>query len=216
MHEVGLTPVFPLNLAVCPGEAVPLHIFEPRYKEMIAWCRAEAAAGRAGEFAIVLVEDGRWRRIGCVMRIVKILNEYDDGRLDLVAVGHRRCAIEPAESAALYPTGRLTPFEDNQTDWDERLANEVFVHHRRLIALVTGKEPAASEYAGLTTLSYYVMPTAGLGIGRKQELLEMMSENDRLRALSVQLFETIEALLGAHEVVNTIQVALKAHAMLKG
>lgn len=216
MNEVHLLPVFPLTLSVCPGERVPLHIFEPRFKAMIAWCRAESQQGRPGEFVIVLSAEERWWPVGCAMRVAKVLQEYEDGRLDLVAVGHRRCAVEQADSDAPYPVGRIAPLEDASTDWDEKLANDVFLHHRRLMALVTGKEPDASDYAGLTSLSYHVMPMAGLGLRKKQELLELPSENDRLRALSEHLRETIDMLLRAHEAVNTIQTALKANALLRG
>lgn len=205
-----------MNLAVCPGESVPLHIFEARYKAMIARCRAEMEQeGRPGEFVIVLSEDERWRPVGCAMRIAKVLKEYDDGRLDLVAVGHRRVKVERAEGDASYPVGIVVPFEDAQADWDERVANDVFQQHRRLIALVTGKEPQSSEYAGLTSLSFHVMPTAGLGLAKKQALLELPSENERLRALSDHVRETVEVLLRAHEVLNTIRAALRARDLAR-
>ncbi len=215
MNGTLRAPIFPLNLAVCPGESVPLHIFEPRYKAMIARCRAEMEQGQAGEFVIVLSEEEAWRPVGCAMRIAKVLKEYDDGRLDLIAVGHRRVRVERTESDAPYPVGTVAPFEDAQGDWDERIANDVFLQHRRLIALVTGKEPPVSEYAGLTSLSFHVMPTAGLGLAKKQALLELPSENERLRALSDHLRETVEGLLRSHEVLNTIRSALHARDLAR-
>ncbi len=215
MNDPSTLPVFALALAVCPGEVVPLHIFEPRYKAMIAHCRSLQAEGGAGEFVIVHGDDREWRPVGCVMRIAKILKTYDDGRLDLVAVGHRRCAVAWTESAEAFPVGRVTPYEDDARDWDEALANDVFRYHRRLLALATGKEPEPSEYAGLKSLSFHVMPTAGLGLERKQEILELSAENERLRALAGHLKEAGDTLLRAHQLVNAVQTAIQAAALLR-
>jgi ATP-dependent Lon protease len=215
MNDDELTPVFPLPIVACPGEVVPLHIFEPRFKDMIARCRARQAEGGTGEFAIVFSEGGTWAETACLMQIAKILKTYDDGRLDLLTVGKRRCTLVAVESAASYPTGRAIPLSEAAGDWDEALANRVFCAHRRVIALVTGKEPPATDYAGHAYLSYYVLPTSGLPPRRKQEILNLPSEDDRLRALSEELDALAALLLRAHGAVNSIQTALSAAAALR-
>jgi Lon protease-like protein len=216
MNDGDLTPVFPLPIAACPGEVVPLHIFEPRYKEMIAHCRARQAEGGTGEFAIVYSDDGVWAETGCLMQIAKVLKTYEDGRLDLVTVGRRRCAVVAVDSEAAYPTGRATPLTEAGGDWDEALANRVFAAHRRVMTLVTGKEPPASDYAGHACLSYFVLPRSGLPPRRKQEILNLPSENDRLRALCEELDALASVLLRAHGAVSSIQSALGASALMRG
>ncbi|MCS6770527.1 MAG: LON peptidase substrate-binding domain-containing protein [Kiritimatiellae bacterium] len=210
-----ILPAFPLSLAVCPGEAVPLHIFEPRYKSMIAHCRARESEGLPGEFVIVCSDGSDWRKVGCVMRIATLLRTYDDGRMDLIAIGKQRCAIEPADEPVPYPTALIAPYEDLSTEWDESVANQVFYLHRRLIALATGSEPPESEYSGLATLSFRVMPTSALSLLRKQELLEMRSENDRLLSLAEHLRDSVDLLVQAERSVLAIQNARAALAAVR-
>src|SRR6201999_2834636 len=77
-------PLFPLGLVALPGEMVPLHIFEDRYKQMMAEClQAET------EFGIVWMSDDGLRDIGCACEIEKVLEEMDDGRMNIVTRGTR-------------------------------------------------------------------------------------------------------------------------------
>lgn len=216
MDERQILPAFPLSISVCPGEAVPLHIFEPRYKAMIAHCRAREAEGLPGEFAIVLSSDGEWRSVGCAVNISKIIKTYEDGRMDLIAVGRRRYQLQSADEPVPYPTARAVPFDDLASDWDEALANEVFSLHRRLVRLTTGQEPPASDYEGLTSLSFHVMPSCGLSMEDKQNILELRSENDRLLALAAHLRSAIDLISRAHQMVLSVQGSLAAAALARG
>ena len=93
-------PLFPLGLVALPSELVPLHIFEERYKTMMARVLEEE-----GEFGIVWVSDEGVRPIGCACEIAEVLERMPDGRLNLVARGTRAFRIEARQDELAYPAG---------------------------------------------------------------------------------------------------------------
>ncbi|MCY3898168.1 MAG: LON peptidase substrate-binding domain-containing protein [Caldilineaceae bacterium] len=116
-------PLFPLNVVLFPGMALPLHIFEPRYREMINRCLDENLA-----FGVVLIKEGREvggeaepRRVGTAARIVKV-DRQADGRMNIQVVGTRRFRIEALNRDLPYLTGRVRHFP--VTDGDTKLAVE--------------------------------------------------------------------------------------------
>ncbi len=76
---------FPLELVVFPGEVLPLHIFEPRYRDLVREC---------SEFGITPVIDGKLQAMGTMVRLDRVSKEYDDGRLDIITMGQSVYAIE--------------------------------------------------------------------------------------------------------------------------
>jgi hypothetical protein len=102
-----LLPLFPLQLVAFPGSAIPLHIFEERYKEMVG--EAEA---RSSEFGIVLVKDGGIANAGCTVVVEKVLRRYPDGRFDLIARGRRRFEIVSLDQEKDYLRGEVEYFFD--------------------------------------------------------------------------------------------------------
>ena len=81
----ALIPLFPLDVVLFPGTPLPLHIFEPRYKEMIGECLAQQRA-----FGVVRAIEQGLAEVGCTAEIVTVVKEYPDGRLDLVTEGRKR------------------------------------------------------------------------------------------------------------------------------
>ena len=94
-------PLFPLGLVALPSELIPLHIFEERYKTMIGRCRQEGT-----EFGIVWMADDGLRQIGCACEIAEVLEELDDGRINLVVRGTRPFRIEAARRSSPTPPAR--------------------------------------------------------------------------------------------------------------
>jgi len=176
-------PLFLLPVSACPMELVPLHIFEPRYKAMIADCLSAQETGGGGEFVIALASASGMASIGAIMKLVKVMKRYDDGRLDILTQGRRRCLICETPSECLYRMAEVSPYEDERGDWSEALANEAFNLHRALLQLMTGTQPEASMYAGVAHLSFLLAATIGLEHQAKQSLLELRSENERLRRM---------------------------------
>ncbi len=102
-----LLPLFPLQLVVFPGSAIPLHIFEERYKRMVG--EAEASGT---EFGIVLARDEGIVDTGCTVFVESVLNRYDDGRLDIMTRGSRRFVITSVNQELDYLRGTVDYFED--------------------------------------------------------------------------------------------------------
>src|SRR3954449_13050617 len=91
-------PLFPLRLVALPSELVPLHIFEERYKAMVARCLAEPT-----EFGIICVADDGLREVGCSCEVAEVLERFDDGRINLVARGTRAFRVTAREEDLPYP-----------------------------------------------------------------------------------------------------------------
>jgi len=85
---VPLLPLFPLEVVLFPGVPLPLHIFEPRYKEMIGECRTNQTP-----FGVIRALEQGIAEVGCTAEIVSVTKEYADGRLDLVAEGRKRFEV---------------------------------------------------------------------------------------------------------------------------
>ena len=85
MDEIGL---FPLNVVLLPGERVPLHIFEERYKDLIGACIENSE-----EFGLLLAEETELRTIGTSASVIDVLNRYDDGRMDIIVEGRDRFRV---------------------------------------------------------------------------------------------------------------------------
>ena len=104
-------PLFPLGLVALPSELVPLHIFEERYKTMMARVLEEE-----GEFGIVWVADDGLRPIGCACEIAEVLERMPDGRLNLVARGTRAFRIEARQDELAYPAGTVEFLDDRDEE----------------------------------------------------------------------------------------------------
>src|SRR5271163_971236 len=91
-------PLFPLELVLFPGELLPLHIFEPRYKEMIRDCTEKKQP-----FAVVLAAEEGMAEVACTAEILEIAKTYDTGELDIITIGRRVCRIlEVVEERSYY------------------------------------------------------------------------------------------------------------------
>jgi len=84
----SLLPIFPLELVLLPGVPLPLHIFEPRYKEMIAECLEQKKP-----FGVVRASSDGVAEIGCTAEIMSVTKKYDDGRMDILTRGVERFEV---------------------------------------------------------------------------------------------------------------------------
>src|SRR5215813_8570092 len=107
MGEIGL---FPLELVLLPTERVPLHIFEPRYKELIGECLEE---GR--EFGLVLEDENGRREIGTSAAVIEVLQVFEDGRMNVVVEGRDRFRLLELTDGREFLTGEVESVED-ETD----------------------------------------------------------------------------------------------------
>src|SRR4051812_12568495 len=137
-------PLFPLGIVLLPGEVVPLHIFEERYKTMIGECRKSE-----GEFGIVWLADDGLREIGCTARITQVLDEFEDGRANILVAGGRPFRLLRRIDDMAYPAGEIELLEDAAETVDESVATEAHERYADLVEQVTDERPSGDDLDGL-------------------------------------------------------------------
>jgi Lon protease-like protein len=170
-------PLFPLGLVALPTELVPLHIFEERYKTMMARVLEEE-----GEFGIVWVSDDGLRPVGCACEVAEVLERMPDGRLNLVARGTRAFRIEERQDQLAYPAGVVEFLEDREEDPDPAAAAEAHEIYADLVEQATDRKPDPEEIDAMT--AYEMAATVEFGLEAKQGLLDLRSETARLRLVT--------------------------------
>jgi Lon protease-like protein len=185
---VSLLPLFPLDVVLLPGTPLPLHIFEPRYKEMIREC----LEGNAPFGVVRALEEGI-AQIGCTAEIVSVTKEYPDGRMDLVAQGHQRFEVLHLNEERTFLRAEilLVPDEEGTATDDER-ARAIKVH-LEILSLAGAVQDLSG--ADANQLSFHLAASLPLDLDFKQKLLAIRSENHRLRTLA----DYLEGILPAGE-----------------
>jgi Lon protease-like protein len=169
-----LLPIFPLSLVLLPGLPLPLHIFEERYKEMMA----DVIPGER-EFGIVLAKDEGIVNIGCTATVQKVLQRYPDGRLDLIAIGLRRFEIETLDEEKSYLRARVDFFDDEQEQSPSReLLLKARAAYQKLLTLERPSVVVEPNFDG-PRLSFQLAQFI-LDADKRQTLLTLRSEIERL------------------------------------
>ncbi len=177
MVPVSDFPLFPLGMVALPTELLPLHIFEERYKAMVAHCLEHES-----EFGIVWLADDGLRPVGCACEIAEVLERLPDGRINLVARGTRPFRIESREEHLPYPAATVVFLEDREEERDEHAAAEAHAAFARLVEEATDSQPEADEIAAMS--AYEMAAAVEFGLDAKQGLLDLRSESARLRLLT--------------------------------
>jgi Lon protease-like protein len=170
-------PLFPLGLVALPSELVPLHIFEERYKTMMARVLEEE-----GEFGIVWIADDGLRPVGCACEIAEVLERMPDGRLNLVARGTRVFRIEERQEELAYPAGVVEFLADRREAPDAEAETEAHAVYAELVEQATDRVPDRDEIAAMS--AYEMAATVDFGLEAKQGLLDLRSEAPRLRLVT--------------------------------
>jgi Lon protease-like protein len=170
-------PLFPLGLVALPSEAVPLHIFEERYRTMIAEC-----LDAESEFGIVWLSDDGLRPVGCACRVERVLERLPDGRLNVVCRGTRPFRLRERVEHLPYPAGTVEWLADKEEDPDDRAAEAARAAYADLVEQATD-EPADPERVAAMG-AYELAATVDFGLDAKQGLLDLRSENARMRLVA--------------------------------
>ena len=170
-------PLFPLGLVALPSELVPLHIFEERYKTMMARVLEEE-----GEFGIVWVSDEGVRPIGCACEIAEVLERMPDGRLNLVARGTRAFRIEARQDELAYPAGTVEFLRDRDEEVEPEAARAAHEVYAELIEQATDRTADPDEVGAMS--AYEMAATVEFGLEAKQGLLDLRSETARLKLVT--------------------------------
>jgi Lon protease-like protein len=170
-------PLFPLGLVALPTEQVPLHIFEERYRTMIGECLE-----RECEFGIVWLSDDGLKQVGCACVVDRVLERMPDGRMNIVVRGTRPFRVVERVEHLPYPAGTVEWLEDKAEEPDDKTLSAAREAYTELVEQATD-EPADPE--SLTQMGAYEMAaTVDFGLDAKQGLLDLRSENARLRLVT--------------------------------
>jgi Lon protease-like protein len=180
-------PLFPLGIVALPGELIPLHIFEDRYKTMMNECLREEK-----EFGIVWLSDDGLRDNGCACAIDRVLERTEDGRMNLLTRGTRPFRVIERQSHLAYPAGVIEFLEDREEAIDEQVADKAHDAYAELVRRATDRDPENSELADLD--AYGMAATVDFGPNAKQGLLDLRSENARLRLVTRLFHAAVERL----------------------
>jgi Lon protease-like protein len=189
MDEIGL---FPLGIVLLPSERVPLHIFEPRYQELIGECLEER-----GEFGLIFADDEGVREVGTRARVIDVLEEFEDGRMNIVIEGSARFRVERLTRGRAFLTAVVEPMTDGPGSWDATVVQLALESFRALAAIAGAEADEVDETA--SELSFELAAQVELPAEAKQRLLESTSEQQRLVQVTELLDTVREAMLAVHE-----------------
>jgi Lon protease-like protein len=185
-------PLFPLGIVALPSESVPLHIFEHRYRRMIEGCLQAAESTLEREFGIVWLSDEELKPVGCACEVEQVLERLEDGRLNIVVRGTRAFRLLERQDELPYPAGVVEFLGDESEAPDADAAGAARSLYRELLVQATDREIEQSEVDRLD--AYAMAATVEFDVADKQQLLELRSENARMRLLALLLQQALERL----------------------
>ncbi len=174
MPRLADLPLFPLPLVLLPGELLPLHVFEPRYRELVARCLAGPEP-----FCVVLEDDAGIRETGCLARDLTVLERLADGRLNVVVSGGEPVQLGPIDDQAhSYLSADAVVLEDDEEDGGDDEVEAALAAFRALLGEIgrDDSEPLSAQ----PRLSYALGARIDVGLEVGQALLESRSETARL------------------------------------
>ena len=197
-----MIPLFPLPVVLFPGSALPLHIFERKYKLLI-----NRSLRKGSEFGVIFTEENRMADVGCTARVDRVLRRYDDGKMDIVVRGGRRYRLREVDRRReAYFVGSVEFIEPEQDPLDPALAQETVDLHNDLIHLVYKSEEHQVSRGKVTEgLSFLLAQKAGMSLLKRQQLLELPTENERLRVLRDYLIDVLPKLKEVEEIKRVVQ-----------
>lgn len=173
---INFIPIFPLNIVVYPGEGLNLHIFEPRYKQLVQECISEKKP-----FGIPTVLDSKVEEFGTLVEITELVKEYDNGEMDIRSRGSavfRILEIVKEIPEKLY-AGAIVEYPRNRMERAGHKTAELIVNEiHRLYALVNAVEKMPKNLESLS--AYSIAHLVGFSLQQEYELLTLLDETQRL------------------------------------
>ena len=192
--EIERFPLFPLGLVLLPGEVVPLHIFEDRYRQMIGECLDEER-----EFGILWLADDELKEVGCAARITRVLERFEDGRLNILVEGTTPFRMERRIGDMAYPAGDVVLLDD-EPDTDDDALERARTAYADLVEEVTDERPEPEALSALD--AYGMAATVDINPAATQALLELRSEPARLEQLEGLFAEALRRIKTAARVAE--------------
>jgi len=172
-----LIPIFPLSVVLLPSMPLPLHIFEDRYKDMMN----EIIPAKL-EFGVVFAKDDGIVNIGCTASVERVMRRYEDGRLDLLAIGQRRFQIASLDQEMPYLRAEVEFFNDDDvSEVSIDLRERATAAYRELA--MAESESATSEPKWENTRISFQLARYIDDFDKRQTVLSLRSEVERLEFL---------------------------------
>ena len=181
---MSLLPLFPLDTVLFPGTFLPLHIFEPRYREMTTECLQQQKP-----FGVVRAKDNGISEIGCTAEILKVATQHPDGSSDILTQGRRRFEVMQIDQERSFLQAEVLYLEDESSNTTAEEVAQAVKLHAELMQLA-GVNLEGSTTGAQDFLSFRLAGTLPLDLDFKQKMLSMKSEAERIRAV-ILYFETI-------------------------
>jgi Lon protease-like protein len=180
-------PLFPLGIVALPTESVPLYVFEARYRTMVEEC-----LDGESEFGIVWLSEDELKPVGCACEIEQVLEREEDGRLTILVRGTRAFRLLERQDDLPYPAGIVEFLAEREEPSDGEIAQEAHELYAELVDQATDRTLDEQELAAMS--AYNMAATVDFGTDAKQELLELRSENARMRLLTMLFRAAIKQL----------------------
>ena len=171
-----LLPIFPLEVVLFPGAPLPLHIFEPRYKEMITECLEEKKL-----FGMVRAKENAVAEVGCSAIIINVLKRYEDGRLDISSEGKQRFSIIELNHDRSFLQAEVSWFDDDELAPLGGKESDTAVELHEQLFEVIGQDAEIDR--SKSPLSFQLASQLPVDLDFKQAILEMKSEAERIETL---------------------------------
>jgi Lon protease-like protein len=170
-------PLFPLDVVLFPGVPLPLHIFEPRYREMIAECIAGNIA-----FGVVRAQRDGLAVVGCTARVIRVMQSYPDGRSDILAQGVERFEIVQLDNSRNFLQAEVDLLPDVAPA--TRAAREECVAFHFEALHLMGSSHASMHLNLDAPVAYLLAAVMPADLNFQQALLAMRSDAERTETLS--------------------------------
>ena len=182
--QANRIPLFPLNVVLLPGEQLPLHIFEPRYRQMVRECLDELTF-----FGLLLALPNGVVRVGCTAEILEVIKTYEDGRMDIITVGREPFRVLELDTKEPLLHGEVDYLEEYDLAPDSAKQHQLIELYETCHTLLYSSLPKCLERFPEERLSYTIASTLPLELLCKQQILELRSEADRQERLMTYLRE---------------------------
>ena len=171
-------PLFPLNVVLLPGADLPLHIFEPRYLEMVSRCLKEKS-----EFGVLLALYKGVGRVGCTAEIIEVVKRNDDETMDILTVGREPFRVIEFFEENPLAEGHVDYLEDRDTPPNPALRRELIELYETCHTLIFDDYPKNADAEQSAQISFLIAGTLPMDLLWKQQILELRSESDRQERL---------------------------------
>jgi ATP-dependent Lon protease len=188
--EIG---IFPLNLVLVPGEQAPLHVFEPRYRELISEC-----LDFGNDFGLLLEDDEGMREVGTRCKVVEVIDRFPDGRLNVVVEATERFQLLEVTDGRTFSTAEIETLPDESDTPLEDEVEEVLAAYARVVAAAEAELDDLDLDAD--SVAYQIAARIDFGTEVKQGLLELRSERERVIKLAPMLNQAAEAVEREREI----------------